>query len=1369
MWSLLRRLYWIFLVVLISGCSGGGCSGCAGGAIQPIPGGYPLTPDTRIPHSAQIRLTETGLRRIESIAPSLLGGFVGSGIPVPRTVAPVSIAGFTACRAIICPGGTCNINVSLPASEALRLSFTDPNAILARVRVGASGDIGLRACCGGCNDSCGGALCLTIAQPTLQVRTERGSHPYLGLSTKVTIARDTHAQRRNYHRADIVSPTGMGDAVQETSGEGIENEDIACTDSWVCFIVNLLRGTIIGQFRGQFAQALGPIQDALAATSMPSPPGCPTGTRVDGARCRYDDNSLVPSLLGTEGRGNLGALLAGFSPGLNAPVSLALAAGDPTRDGQVVGGGMTINMFGAMQSSRHNACVPRVPAPAIPTIPEWAALRQNNVPGTTTPIDLGIGLSEEYLNYALYQVWDAGLFCLSAGTNLSQTLAASTFAALPPLNSLRSVIYPGSNAPLAIALRPQQPPRARIGAGTNLTTDALITITLPRVALDFYTWSEERYVRFMTLTTDISLPVNLQADAMGLTPTLGEARVEMVDTVINPQLISNDPALIGPLVQGVLGPALSMVGGAINPIALPSIPLPGSGGMSLGDVRITVPPRGVQGVTEGASRFLGIFAALAYVPAGMRPDTLALDTTATLEGVDVNRALWTADGLRAENRPRVTFTVGTPNDFGHRAEYSFRIDRGTWSTFSTETRYAVQDWAFVGQGPHAIEVRARVLDEPRTADSEPARIEFNIDTVAPTLSAHIDGNTVVAEARDEVSASVEYAFQFDDGARSAWTRDARATLSPDARTVRVFARDADGNTAQVDLSTGVRLIRGGPSTDASGGCGCSVPGGKTGSSKGLALLFAAAGAVVFSARRRRAKTAAVVATLAAVAQGCAGETNGTMGTPDGSVGPDAAVCTPAQTMCGARCVDTVAACTTTCMPGFAVSGTPTLNMTTCTYDTSMCGCVALPPLNPGAVGSHLHMASAADGTLWLSAYSAGDPTAFRYGDLVVGRWQAASMSVDWVHADGVPAGGAITGAVTGWRGGVSDAGDDVGQFNSIAVGADGNPRVAYWDATHNKLKFAVCMGATCTSHTVDANGSNGRYASLVLLDGGVPAIAYRAAAPAMDGFNSVVRFARANNANPSGPADWTISDVATLPSACRPVDCATGTVCLRTGRCGPMPMSAGDVFAANTVEALAPGTHYVNLVAGPGGRLAVVWYHRDRGNLMLALGDAMGRFMPPVVLDGEGAMRADTGDRGVYASAAFGADGMLHLAYVDGWEERLMYLRAMNGAPMGQPEVIDEGGAVGAMTFDDGRHIVGDSASISVGADGTVRVAYQDTTVGTLRLATRGAMGWTLSVLDSMNNTGYWATSAAGSVATWWRDLSMRDTPRYGVRVFPLR
>ena len=66
------------------------------------------------------------------------------------------------------------------------------------------------------------------------------------------------------------------------------------------------------------------------------PPGCPTGTTANGNRCRYPDGSNVPMLLGTDMRGDLGAMLASVTPGARAPVSLMLAAGDPMRDGKLM-------------------------------------------------------------------------------------------------------------------------------------------------------------------------------------------------------------------------------------------------------------------------------------------------------------------------------------------------------------------------------------------------------------------------------------------------------------------------------------------------------------------------------------------------------------------------------------------------------------------------------------------------------------------------------------------------------------------------------------------------------------------------------------------------------------------------------------------------------------------------------------------------------------------------------------------------------------------------------------------------------------------------------------------------------------------------
>ncbi len=1393
MWSTLRRVYWMIAVVLVSGCSGGGCSSCAGGAIAPIPGGYPLAPETRIPRAAQVRLSENGLNRIEAVAPGLLGGLVGSGIPVPTLSQDLTVG-----RAIVCPSGRCDIAITLPTTGALDLSFADPNAINVRARININGDIPIRACIGSCSTSCGGFLCGTIASPTLNINTTRGGHPYIGVSTKATLRRDTHAQRTDYHRADLVSPTGSGDVVQETPGEGIEDADINCTGSWVCGIVNLLRGTIVGLVRGQISGALGPISSALAQSATPNPPGCPTGTTARSGTCVYPDNTNVPTLIGVDGVGNFGALFASLSPGVRANVRYTLAAGDPMRDAQVVNGGMTINMFGAMQSLAHNACVPRIAPPAIPTIPEYMALRSNVVPGTSTPTDLGIGIAEEFLNYSAYQLWDAGTLCLGVGTNLSQQISAGTFSILPALSSMRQLLFPQTTGPVAILLRPQQPPAIRLGGGTNVDTDPLLNIRLPRLALDFYAWSEERYVRFMTLTTDAVVGVNLESDSGGLRPRLGMLRTENI-SVTNNSLLSNNPALIGTSLQAILAPVLGMLGGGLSPISIPGFDIPGSGGMSLGRVAVTIPANGVQGVTEGANRFLGLFAGISFTPAGARPDSARLDTTVTLDAVRVDPNFFrSVDGFRRENLPRVSFHTSTPNDLGHDAEYSWRIDRQTWSSFSAATRYDVQDFALASPGLHTIEVRARIAGEPQTADEEPAQFTFIVDPVAPELTTRFDNGVLVAEATDNQSTALEYSFQFDDAPATEWGASDHIAVPADAVRIVVRVRDASGNITERVINRQA-LIRGGRGTDAaSGGCGCRVGSSPSdGCGRGSAgLLAMLAVGVVIAGRRRRADARIATALMVATgigAVGCAEASTSNVqdgGRGDTGSSPDMGVtCESGQNLCASSGLCTTAPACPDCMPGFAPMGTPAFNAATCAYDTAMCRCERLPPLAAGAVGSHLHMAAAADGALWMSAYSPGEPTdGTRYGDLVVGRFSQETSTVGWTHVDGVPADGMVTGDPMGWRNGVSTAGDDVGRFNSVALNAAGQPRVAYWDTTHDRLKFAAYDGTAWTRHDVDTNGANGRYASLTLLADGTPLIAYRAVSIAANGaVSAVVRIARGNSPSPARAADWTIADAVTVASQCRASDCPTGQSCVRTsGQCAAAgtctaTCSAGqacvgttcqDIYDRNWVEDLPPGALYINLLVDSMSRPTVVFYHRDRGNLLFAQGDAMGRFAAPVILDGELAMMRDGGDRGLAAAAAIDATGAIHVAYVDGWEERLMYLRVVGGRPMGDPAVVDDGSGVAAMqTFDDGRHIVGDSAAVSIGTAGP-RIVYQDTTIGTLRLAaltgTGTAATWTRSVLDSMNHTGYWATVSGGRVGTYWRDLSEASTRRWGVRVFPL-
>ena len=84
---------------------------------------------------------------------------------------------------------------------------------------------------------------------------------------------------------------------------------------------------------------------------------------------------------------------------------------------------------------------------------------------------------------------------------------------------------------------------------------------------------------------------------------------------------------------------------------------------------------------------------------------------------------------------------------------------------------------------------------------------------------------------------------------------------------------------------------------------------------------------------------------------------------------------------------------------------------------------------------------------------------------------------------------------------------DVGLYASLGVGLDGRPAIAYYDATQHFLKIARCNEPACTGGnervtTLDSAGDVGQYASLAIGIDGVPVVAY------FDATNSKVKVAR---------------------------------------------------------------------------------------------------------------------------------------------------------------------------------------------------------------------------------------------------------------------
>lgn len=397
------------------------------------------------------------------------------------------------------------------------------------------------------------------------------------------------------------------------------------------------------------------------------------------------------------------------------------------------------------------------------------------------------------------------------------------------------------------------------------------------------------------------------------------------------------------------------------------------------------------------------------------------------------------------------------------------------------------------------------------------------------------------------------------------------------------------------------------------------------------------------------------------------------------------------------------------------------------------------------------------------------------GDLVVVDATNANELV-YKAVDGIPDTSPVYDPDT-YRGGIEDAGQNVGAYTSIAIGG-GTARVAYQDRDERTLKYAyeTKAGGGWKNYIVDeGDGESGYFASMTIDSAGNPAIAYLALGidDGMGHRKTELRLARGNSATPTSGGDWSSALIASAPGSCgglcggsefcvegadatEPQTCVAATTDCASA-CADTDVCVKGACRAKVDEpkVLAPplGTGlYVSLVTLSDGRLAAAYYDQTRRALILAVEDAKNTSsFSETILDGN----AVGADRGMWSSAVVGPDGTVHIAYQDALGDQLMYTSWANGTP-GTPVVVDDG-----QRPNERAHPVGAAASIYI-AGGEPAIAYQDGLKSDVYVASRSGSMWTVNgvaVGPLLDGFSIGATTGNGSPVLAWGSMDPALTP----------
>lgn len=1329
--ALVRALVLLCALFFMFGCAGS--SGCAG--MEPIPGGFPL--DQRVENGMQVRLTPDGVTFMEDNIDEILAAAVGGSLAfeIPPTTQDVGM-GITA---RICPDGGCYVTLNI---VGVNLVPTSPDYIQLHLDVQTW-----------TSDAAGTPTPMPLeidAIWTTDCTTMIDTRPdAMAVTGRIVFTIDAETGYTSIEFQELNVPT-----------EGFEAY-IGIEGGAVCWIVDLLKGLFIDSLMGGINDMLTGSLGDFTCMSCEVPSDCPSDATCDGGTCMRG-TECVATLLGMEGRMDMGSLLASFSPGVSAEVDLVIAAGGYADVDDHGEGGISLGMFGGAEPVELAQCVPHdVPVPPLGPVPISDEIHSAvECPGCTpSEVHMVLGASETVLNRIGWAFHQSGGLCLGVGAD-TLPITSGTLGML--ITSLGTVTW-DRDAPVAMELVPALPPTFEIGAGT--ADDPLLIVNMPSLSIDFYVWAHDRWVRFMRMNSDISIPLELEAVAGEIqinVAGLNLANTEVTDT----NLLTDDPVGIAVSLEGLIGTIAGPMLGNVGSVALPDF-----SGFTL-----NIPDGGLGHVEQGDEEFLAIYASLGIAPAtALLPDVMTgLETEAEIVELDLPP---TEEFAAPPTVPRITLALDAPTAGDEEVEFRTRLNTGFWSRWSTDRTVVIEDGILTIQGRHRLYAQARLHRQPATADPDPVEIEVLIDTLAPEVTIIEDGRQILEiESWDMISPTEAIAIEWRPMGEESWRPVEEGLIAPpeNSEEIEIRATDEAGN-----VSVSRHELRG-RIPDTGEGCGgCATTRSRAGGVPVALGLVLFVGLLIWRRRRGAGLLIALLATASLTA--CSGTDPIRDTGPDGDADADAdgdattLECENDEDCVGGRCCIADQQCipfTTaedTCAEGTSCSEIPPLN-DECQYEACS-ACSESPPLDVGFVGLHSSIAVLPDGSAWIAGYAAGTRPGRPYGDLAVAQVSSGDDIVPeeaWTAIDGIPSDVAPSGDIHGFRGGISEPGDDVGMYTSIAANGSGDVGIAYYDADNRSLRYIHNTGGTWEAPAiVDGEAPDidaGRFADLAFVEGDVPAIVYMSIEVGDAGaVTTRARYALANDTSGSSwraPLDLDmIDDTPCTAMACELAgmdcdlttglcenetsdctDCASDLMCVR-GDCHEKDSTPGTVPEGTGV--------WPDLAVGEGNTLGVIFYDRTAGELVGTAfsGDS---WSPPQVLAG-----AD-GDVGWSPSLAIDDDGIWHMSVVDGVAEDLLYLTSE-----GVNEVID------GRSLGEHHNIRGDDSSIVVLPNGNIRVAYQDATDLQLWMAERDGSGlWTTTLLDGQGladtaTQGFYVnqtlTGSSSLVSAWYFDPQSSD------------